>query len=117
MPRIIGHDNMTGLPVYASGKRVHKRRRGALACVNEWGNPKQAFTNEATADWFRRNSPRRAAQQAQPYRCPACGLWHLGRPPLRTPGTPTPRGVRMVNRQRAAKAMWRMLESRYDMST
>lgn len=49
-------------------------------CLNENGRPKIRWPNQATALWYREHLPRKSIKPCEPYECPTCGTWHLGRP-------------------------------------
>lgn len=104
MPRkVIGWD-WTLLPPLP---KVRSRSARLHGCLNENGNPKVRWPNAASAAWYRTNLPRLSIKPCEPYECPTCAGWHLGRPrrPPR-PWRPPPNG--------ALAGVWRAAQSMID---
>lgn len=74
MPRkVFGHDWELLPPLPKCRDRLN-------GCLNENGRPKIRWPNAATASWYRQNLAIRSIKPCEPYTCPTCGHWHLGRP-------------------------------------
>jgi hypothetical protein len=90
------------------GQRTLDRRINS--CLNELGNPKQAFPNHQTALWFTLNIPRSTVRECKPYQCPECKLWHYGRPKQ-------PKTIRLSRKRMKSRAflmLWRQHQSWID---